>query len=245
MTISVQSLGRDFSGVAALDDISFEAKPGSITAVIGPNGAGKTTLINLMSGHLTPTRGDVLVNGRPVTGLSAHGHARLGIARTFQRSRVFSDMTVMENMILGQYSTDSIRPRRRRNRQQSRAEALAVLQKFGLEDKQSRIAENLSHGDQRRVEIARALVSKPSVLLLDEPAAGMSGDDRNELKRDLAELVNQGLTILLVEHDLELVMSLADHVVVFDFGTIIAQGRPDVVTSNPEVQRAYMGNTHD
>lgn len=241
MTISVRDIGRDFAGVAALKTISFEAPPGEVTAVIGPNGAGKTTLINLMSGHLKPSRGEIFMHGKPVGSLSPHARARLGIARTFQRSRVFEDMTVIENMLLGQYARNGRRASRK-SRLRLDAEAFTVLRDLGLEQVAHKNASDLSHGEQRRVEIARSLVAKPDVLLLDEPAAGLSADERAKLKHDLSSLVTDGLAVILVEHDLELVMSLAQTVVVVDFGTVIANGDPTSVVGDPAVQKAYMGS---
>lgn len=241
MSLMVQGLGRDFAGVTALNDVSFATKRGAITAVIGPNGAGKTTLINLISGHLFATRGQLTLDDVDISRLSPHRRARSGIARTFQRSRVFADMTVAENMVLGQYrervGTLPFQGLRRLQQQ-----AAQVLDEQNLTGLRNAVAEDLSHGDQRRVEIARALVARPAVLLLDEPAAGMSADERAVLKADLLALRDRGLEILLVEHDLDLVMSVADDVVVLDFGSVIARGRPEAVTKVPDVQRAYMGS---
>lgn len=239
MTIEIRKLGRDFAGVAAVDEVSFTAEAGKITALIGPNGAGKTTLINLMSGHLKPSRGDVLLGEKPVTGLAPHRRAQIGVSRTFQHSRVFHDMSVMENVMLGQHAA------KLRGRREQHSAARTALRHFGLEEVSHRAAENLSHGEQRRVELARALVPMPRVLLLDEPAAGLSGEERSRLKEDLLSIVSPDLAIVLVEHDLELVMSLADFVIVVDFGTVIAAGQPKTVVADPKVQEAYMGSVSD
>jgi len=247
--LRLDAITKRFGGVVALDDISFEAQPARITALIGPNGAGKTTLINIVSGLLRPTAGRVLFDGRDITGLPAHQIAAAGIARTFQNIRLFGDSSVLENVMVARHlhRHDSLLeallwlPRARREEHASRKVAYELLERLQIAHLAYLPATALSYGDQRRVEIARALAVEPRLLLLDEPAAGMNEAETERLAGLLTQLREQGLTLLLIEHDRDLVMRVRDYVVVLSFGRKLAEGTPAEIRRNREVIAAYLG----
>ncbi len=247
--LQVIDLSRQFGGLAALDQVSFEAANGAICGLIGPNGAGKTTLVNLISGLLAPTGGDIRLNGASLVGLAPHQIAARGVGRTFQNIRLFSDLTVVENVMVGHHlrqrgtiiETALRLPRSRQAEQEARAASHALLTRLRMDRLAASPAGALSYGDQRRVEIARALALQPRLLLLDEPAAGMVAAETDQLADFLLELRAAGLTLLVIEHDMDLIMRISDQVVVLNFGRKIAAGSPDVVRADPQVIQAYLG----
>ncbi|MDR5651095.1 ABC transporter ATP-binding protein [Ruixingdingia sedimenti] len=240
--LAVENLGIAFGGLKAVDGVSFGAAPRAITTVIGPNGAGKTTLFNLISGAIRPGAGRVRLEGRDVTGLSPARLQRAGLARSFQITNLFFDMTVRENLRLAAQVLDPpgaiFRPLSRTSRAALKVEEL--VERFALGPKIHEPVKALSHGEQRRLEIAMCLASEPRVLMLDEPTQGMSHQDTEDTARLVRGLTKE-VTILLIEHDIGLVMSLSDHVVVMHQGRRLAAGTPAEVRADPAVQAAYFG----
>ena len=239
-----------FGGVTALEGVSFTAPTGSFCAVIGPNGAGKTTLFNVLTGLVRPRSGSVRYDDVELTKASPHRLTAMGVARTFQNLALCEGLTVVENVMLGAHhgersdlvSVLARTPGVRRSERAVRAHAMQLLERFGLADKADSPAGGLPYGSLKRVELARALAAEPSLLLLDEPAAGLNYDASASLRETLRELhQEQGLSVVLVEHHMEFVMSLADHVVVLDFGRVLAAGRPQEIVNNPDVIKAYLG----
>jgi branched-chain amino acid transport system ATP-binding protein len=241
--MEVAGLGIAFGGLKAVDDVSFHAERNAITTVIGPNGAGKTTLFNLITGALRPRSGKVLVEGRDVTGLAPAALQRAGLARSFQITNLFFDMTVRENLRLAAQVLDpvgwALRPLARTGRAAQKVDAL--IERFGMAEKaHSRVAA-LSHGEQRRLEIAMCLACEPRILMLDEPTQGMSHSDTADTAALIRSLTSE-VSILLIEHDIALVMELSDHVVVMHQGRKLAEGTPQEVRANVAVQAAYFGH---
>ena len=241
--LDIRELGISFGGLKAVDQVSFQAQQHRITTVIGPNGAGKSTLFNLISGALRPQRGQVLIDGVDMTGAAPERTKAAGLSRSFQITNLFFELTVAENLRMAaqllEPASRALLPIRRSQRAMAKTDQM--LERFQLAHKRDELAGNLSHGDQRRLEIAVCLASEPKILLLDEPTQGMShGDtaDTAELVRSLTEDV----TILLIEHDIGLVMSLSDHVVVMHQGRKLAEGTPDMVRADTAVQAAYFGH---
>lgn len=250
--LETRNLQRFFGGLHAVKDVSFHVPPGVIKAVIGPNGAGKTTLFNLIAGTLPPHGGEVLFRGRPITAWKPHAIASLGVARTFQTTRLFPQMTVLENVMVGRHPRTRSGflagifnlPRTWREERETQTQARAILDDLGLGDYAFETAANLSFGRQRLVEFARALATEPALLLLDEPAAGLNIYETNELAQLIRRIRNRGVTCLVVEHDMSLVMDISDDVVVLDQGQKLAEGPPRVIQRNPEVIRIYLGDNH-
>jgi ABC-type branched-subunit amino acid transport system ATPase component len=247
--LQLERVGKRFGGLPALDQVSFEVPRGQVTALIGPNGAGKSTLINCMTGVLTPTAGSIRFAGQELAGRPAHLIARLGIARTFQNLKLFPRLSVLENVLTG-LTCEAGRsllmamlrlPYLRHRERQLKLRALETLDRFGLADKAAWPAGVLAYGDKKRVELARACVSEPQLVLLDEPVAGLNAEETAAVAEQLKRLRAAGQTLLLVEHDMDLVMQIADLVVVLDSGRVIARGTPDEVRSNPLVLEAYLG----
>ena len=247
--LQVENLGISFGGLKAVDDVSFSAAAGAVTSVIGPNGAGKTTLFNMISGVYTPGAGRVVLDGRDVTDAHPSRLARLGLSRTFQNLQIFQDMSVLDNALAGFHLSErgsllgdllSLRGARRRAAR-AREGAMKLLARVRLDDLAGETAGNLSYGQLKRLEIARALGVAPRVLLLDEPAAGCNAVETEEIDALIAELAASGIAVLLVEHDMKLVMRISNHVVVLDHGQKIAEGDPVTVSRSPEVIRAYLG----
>jgi branched-chain amino acid transport system permease protein len=253
--LEIKGLAKSFGGIKAVNRIDLNVMPGAIVAIIGPNGSGKTTFFNLITGLIEPDGGHVLLAGEDVTGLKPHRIVEKGIARTFQNLRLFSNMTLMENALVGAHtrtSTGAIGavlrfPRVKREEAASRTRALEILGIFGnrLMPRLQHLAFSLSYANRRRLEIARALVSEPVLLLLDEPTAGMNPTETLELTDQIRQLRERGVTILLIEHKLDVVNEIADKVIVLDHGEKIAEGTPKQVHSNKEVLRAYLGRTTD
>jgi branched-chain amino acid transport system ATP-binding protein len=247
--LEISGLSKHFGGVPALADVSFQVAQGRITAIIGPNGAGKTTLINCLTGLLTPDEGDLRFKGAPLLGLPPHRVAQLGITRTFQNLRLFPQLSVLDNVLCGLTPISGgsmlaalLRPPTLRHRERRlKLLALAALDAFGLADQADWPVGVLPYGDRKRVEMARAFVSEPVLTLLDEPVAGLNPEETAAVADLIRQMRLAGKTMVLVEHDMELVMGVSDHVVVLDGGRRIAQGTPEEVRHNPLVLEAYLG----
>jgi branched-chain amino acid transport system permease protein len=247
--LALEDISRHFGGLDALSKVGFEIREGMILGLIGPNGAGKTTLINLISGLFPPSSGRIVWQGEAIQHRPAHRVAKAGIARTYQNIQLFRDMTVLENVIVGRHThirthlltTLLQSPRERREERHARAEAMALLERLGLDGLAEEHAGNLSYGDQRRVEIARALAMHPRLLLLDEPAAGMNEIETGRLGEFILDLKQHGYTLLIVEHHMDLIMKICDEIVVLNFGKKIAQGTPALVSRDEQVLEAYLG----
>ena len=252
-SLTIDGVTQRFGGVTALDAVSVTVPAGTICGLIGPTGAGKTTLLNVASGLVPPTGGRILLGDRDVTGRPPHVVAALGMARTFQNIRLFTDLSVLENVMLGRHLRRRATlveallrlPRARHEEAESRAAAAALLERLGMTRLAQVEAGTLSYGDQRRVEIARALALEPHILLLDEPAAGLNSSETAVLADVLLDLRATGLTLLVIEHDMELIMRVSDRVVVLNFGAKIAEGPPATIRVDPRVIQAYLGDDQD
>jgi branched-chain amino acid transport system ATP-binding protein len=247
--LEVDSVTLTFGGVVALDDVSFSIDEGEILGLIGPNGAGKTTCFNVTTGIYRPTSGEVRFEGASISGHKRYSITKLGIARTFQNIRLFGAMTALENVLVGadaHHSTGVLSalfrlPVHRREEDEGHDLALEWLDFMGLQDKADEVANNLSYGDQRRLEIARALATNPKLLCLDEPAAGFNPAEKRALMDLIRRVRDRGFTVLLIEHDMRLVMGVTDRLVVLEFGRKIAEGPPSDIRDNPAVIAAYLG----
>lgn len=248
--LRVDSLSRRFGGVYAVQDVSFEVKQGELRGVIGPNGAGKSTLFHVIAGHLRANAGSVLLRGQAIDSLSPDQRAARGIAIVHQGARIFRRMTVRENVMVGAHCRTrhgflqaAFRlPACRREEREIQARAEALLEEVGLADLADKPAESLPLGQQRSMQLARALAADPAVLLLDEPASGLRAAERRQFARLIKKLCARGLTLLLVEHDVALVTSLSDTITVLDLGRVIAEGEPARIRENPAVIAAYIGS---
>ncbi len=247
--LETRGLSKTFGGLKAVQNVDLSIGANRIVSVIGPNGAGKTTFFNCLSGIYRPDGGAILLEGRDITGRAPHQVCRLGVSRTFQNIRLFPEMSVLENVLVAQFRHRSISPlplllhskRFCDQEKASRDEALGFLDFVGLAPYADHVSSNLAYGLQRRLEIARALATKPRLLLLDEPAAGMNPQEAVEMVRLISRIRDRGLAILLIEHHMKVVMSISDEIMVLDHGIPIAHGGPEQVRNDPQVIKAYLG----
>jgi len=249
MMLSINDVTLQFGGVKALSSVAFEVHEKTVTGLIGPNGAGKTSLFNVVSGIYTPTSGKVFFKGQEISKLQLHEINRLGVSRTFQNVMVFPDLTLIENVMIGRQSRTKAgvlssifrTSAERKERQEAEQRSIELLSYVGLDQKKDELARNLPYGEQRQLDIARALATDPQILLLDEPAAGLNLQERLSLKALIFRLNAMGYTIVLIEHDVKLVMDLCSHIVVLEYGHKIADGNPQEVQNNVQVIAAYLG----
>ena len=247
--LSLQGVTKSFGGLTAVKNLTFDVESGAIISLIGPNGAGKSTVFNLITGIYMPTSGSIVFDEHAIEGLKPHSVAARGILRTFQNIRLFSHMTVLENVLVGRHARMRSAtwdcafrtPFAQREERSSDSSAMALLEWIGLERYATEWARNLPYGMQRRLEIARALASEPKLLLLDEPAAGTNPAEKIGLMKLVQAIRDRGVTVLLIEHDMKLVMGISDYVHVLDYGEEIAHGKPDAVRHDQRVIEAYLG----
>ncbi|WP_342599811.1 ABC transporter ATP-binding protein [Psychrobacillus sp. FSL H8-0483] len=253
MVLELKNITKNFGGISALTDVSFKINEGEIFGLIGPNGAGKTTLFNVITNMFSPTSGEISFLGEKISGLKPHKITDKGICRTFQNIRLFSQMSVLENVLVGGHCRSKsgvinsvLRTKSQRKEETNSLEAaLELLELVGLSKFQDSSAENLAYGQQRRLEIARALASNPKLLLLDEPAAGMNETETESLFDLIKKVQKRGVTVLLIEHDMPFVMKLCDRITVLNFGKKLAEGTPAEIQNNQEVIEAYLGAEED
>jgi ABC-type branched-subunit amino acid transport system ATPase component len=248
--LKIKSISKHFGGVKALNELDLEVGEGDIFGVIGPNGSGKSTLINVICGIFQPTKGDVVFYGQTISGKPTHQRLKTGIARTFQNIRLFPNLTVWQNLWVARNSVEDIKTESSFYRWFGESiivqkEIVEMLEFSNLENRADELASSLAFGEQRRLELARAVATKPRLLLLDEPAAGMNKDEIRDLDSRIRSLQLQGITIILIEHVMELVMGVTDRIAVLNFGSKIAEGNPQEIQKNEAVQEAYLGYSED
>ena len=251
--LTLEGVSRHFGGLKVLQEVNLDVPKGGVFGLIGPNGAGKTTVFNLTTGLLPVTGGTIRFEGRDLAGMKPHQITQSGIARTFQNIRIFKEMSLLENVMVGMHahlgygalgwlaSTGGFRAEERRARERARE----LLSWVKLDHKSGDVADNLSYGDQRKLELARALATEPKLLLLDEPVAGMNSTEKTDLMHEIRNIAGRGYTIFMIEHDMRFVMGLCEHIAVLNFGRIIARGDPDQIRNDPQVIEAYLGREED
>ena len=251
--LKLNNVSKRFGGLSVLQDVSFEVSEGQVFGLIGPNGAGKTTVFNLITGLLAPTGGAIEFSGKSLVGVKPHQITRLGLGRTFQNIRIFKEMTLIENVVVGMHAHLTYGlpawllslPGFRAQERQARERAHELLGWVGLDAKANATADNLSYGDQRKLELARALATQPKLLLLDEPVAGMNSAEKVALMGVITDIAKRGFTVFMIEHDMRFVMGLCERIAVLNFGKIIAEGTPEQIKNNPDVIEAYLGREDD
>ena len=247
--LSIRNVGKHFGGLKVLEDVSFEVPGGGIFGLIGPNGAGKTTVFNLVTGLLQPSSGSIHFQGKDIAGLPPHRITRLGVARSFQNIRVFKDMSLIDNVLVGMHGLVEYGPLAlffgtaacRNAERRARERALELLSWVKLDHKAQVAADSLSYGEQRKLEFARALATEPKLLLLDEPVAGMNPSEKTILMDEIRNISRRGYGVFIIEHDMRFVMSLCERIAVLNFGRIIAEGPPEAIRNHPDVIDAYLG----
>ncbi|MBC7703876.1 MAG: ABC transporter ATP-binding protein [Rhodoferax sp.] len=251
--LKLSNVSKSFGGLGVLQNVSFKVPEGQVFGLIGPNGAGKTTVFNLITGLLAPDRGAIDFSGNSLVGVKPHQITRLGLGRTFQNIRIFKEMTLIENVVVGMHAHLNYGvpgwlfslPGFRVQERQARERAHELLGWVGLDAKAHATADKLSYGDQRKLELARALATQPKLLLLDEPVAGMNSGEKLVLMGVIAEIAQRGFTVFMIEHDMRFVMGLCERIAVLNFGKIIAEGTPWEIKNNPDVIEAYLGRDDD
>jgi branched-chain amino acid transport system ATP-binding protein len=253
VVLQINKVSKNFGGLAALTDVSFSINKGEIFGLIGPNGAGKTTMFNIITAMFPPSSGEIVLSDQKITDLKPHQITKKGICRTFQNIRLFPQMTAIENVMIGEHCrtqagvwSSVFRIKAQRQEEEAiRHKAEELLNIVGLSNNAETISENLSYGQQRRLEIARAMASDPALLLLDEPAAGMNESETEDLFSLIKKIQELGITVLLIEHDMPLIMKICDRIAVLNFGKKIAEGTPTEIQNNPDVIVAYLGSEED